>query len=103
MLITCLYVDTLIFTGNYRDMLENLKESMMIEFDMSDLGKMHYFLGIEVVQSTNGIFISQEKYVQEVLCIFKIEKCNSASTPVKFGLKLTKYCEGKKIDRTLYK
>lgn len=31
----------------------------MVEFDMSDLGKMHYFLGIEVVQSNNGIFISQ--------------------------------------------
>ena len=34
----------------------------MLEFDMSDLGKMHYLLGIEVIQSTGGIFISQKKY-----------------------------------------
>lgn len=93
MLIICLYVDDLIFTGNDSDMLENFKDSMMVEFDKSDLGKMQYFLGIEVVQSTDEIFI----------CRFKMDKCNSASTPIEFGLKLTKYCEGKKIDSTHHK
>ena len=39
-------------------MFEKLKQSMMLEFDMSDLGMMHYFLGIEVVQSAAGIFIT---------------------------------------------
>jgi hypothetical protein len=58
LLIVCLYVDDLIFTGNDVVMFKELKKSMMIEFEMPDLGMMHYFLGIEVVQSANGIFIS---------------------------------------------
>ncbi|KZV47100.1 retrovirus-related Pol polyprotein from transposon TNT 1-94, partial [Dorcoceras hygrometricum] len=103
MLIVCLYVDDLSFTGNDVSMFEDFKESMMVEFDMSDLGKMHYFLGIEVVQSTGGIFISQKKYIQELLCRFHMEKCNAANTPVELGLKLTRYCEGKKIDSTVFK
>ena len=44
-------------------MFKDFKSSMMIEFEMSDLGLMHYFLGIEVMQTINGIFISQKKYV----------------------------------------
>ena len=47
-------------------MFESFKKSMMDEFEMSDLGMMHYFLGIKVVQSA-GIFIYQKKYVQEIL------------------------------------
>lgn len=47
MLIICLYVDDLLFTGNDDDMFKDFKSSMMIEFEMSDLGLMHYFLGIE--------------------------------------------------------
>ena len=43
-------------------MFKEFKKSMMDEFEMSDLGMMHYFLGIEVVQSNAGIFISQKKY-----------------------------------------
>ncbi|XP_058208312.1 uncharacterized mitochondrial protein AtMg00810-like [Rhododendron vialii] len=84
-------------------MFEKFKESMMAEFEMSDLGMMHYFLGIEVVQLPAGIFISQKKYVQEILDRFQMKNCNSVSTPTKFGLKLTKDHDGKKVDSTLYK
>ena len=59
--------DDLIYTENDSAMFESFKKSMMAEFEMSNLGMMHYFLGIEVVQSTAGIFISQKKYVQEIL------------------------------------
>ena len=48
----------LIFTGNDSVMFEKFKESMMVEVDMSNLGLMHYFFGIEVVQSDAKIFIS---------------------------------------------
>ena len=47
-LIFYLYVDDLIYTGNNAEMMEQFKNSMMSEFDMSGLGLMHYFLGIEV-------------------------------------------------------
>ncbi|XP_057982378.1 uncharacterized mitochondrial protein AtMg00810-like [Malania oleifera] len=75
----------------------------MVEFEMSDLGMMHYFLGIEVVQSANGIFISQKKYVQDILDRFRMKDCNLVSTSTEFGLKLNKDHEGKKVDNTLYK
>ena len=73
MLIVCLYVDDLIFTGNDRSIFSDFKKSMMDEFEMSDLGKMHYFLGFEVVQSDDGIFVSQKKYVREILNRFKMK------------------------------
>ena len=76
---------------------------MMLEFDMSDLGMMHYFLGIEVMQTLAGIFIFQKKYVKEILDMFQMKNCNYVRTPTKFGMKLAKNHEGKKINSTLYK
>lgn len=57
-LVVCLYVDDLIYTDNDRLLYEEFKASMMAEFEMSDLGMLHYFLGLEVVQSSGGTFLS---------------------------------------------
>ncbi|XP_015167594.1 uncharacterized mitochondrial protein AtMg00810-like [Solanum tuberosum] len=103
MLIACLYVDDLIFTGNSSIIFYVFKKCMMNEFEMSDLGKMHYFLGLEVVQSDEGIFVSQKKYVREILNRFEMQNCNPANIPVEFGLKLNKVGSGKKVDSTFYK
>ncbi|KAE8656273.1 hypothetical protein F3Y22_tig00117005pilonHSYRG00292 [Hibiscus syriacus] len=84
-------------------MFESFKKSMMIEFEMSDLGMMHYFLGIEVLQSSAGIFISQKKYVGEILDKFKMKDCNHMNAPSEFGLKLNKDEGGNKVNSTLYK
>lgn len=102
-LIVCLYVDDLIFTGNYEIMFAEFKKSMMLEFDMTDLGKMRYFLGIEVMQRSNGIFINQKKYTQEVLERFSMDKCNPVHNPMVPGFKLTKNGDGVKVDSTFYK
>lgn len=64
---------------------------------------MHYFVRIEVMQSTNGIFVSQKKYVREILDRIQKEDCNPVNTPTVFGLKLDKDHEGNKMDNTLYK
>lgn len=56
-LIVSLYVDDLIFIGNNRSMCDEFKSSMKLDFDMTDLGKMRHFLGIEVIQCEAGIFI----------------------------------------------
>ena len=61
-LIVVLYVDDLIFTGNDNFLIGEFKEAMKNEFEMIDLGLLKYFLGIEVKQMHDGIFISQEKY-----------------------------------------
>ncbi len=101
MLIVCLYVDDLIYTGNNTTMFGSFKKSMMAEFEMSDLGMMHYFLGIEVVRSSSGIFISQKKYVRGILDRFQMKDCNPVNTPSEFGLKLNKDNRGKNVDNTL--
>lgn len=102
-LIVCLYVDDLIYVSNDGVMIANFKKSMMNEFDMTDLGLMRYFLGIEVVQSPVGIFISQKKYVFEILDRFQMKDCNPVLTPTEVGLKLTKHGTEKRVNATLYK
>ena len=62
LLLVCLYVDDLIFTGNDEILFSSFKHSMMKEFDMTDLGRMRYFLGLEMLQRADGIFICQRKY-----------------------------------------
>lgn len=59
-LIVCLYVDDLIFTGNNPKLIFEFREAMISQFEMTDLGLMSYFLGIEVSQLDNRIFISQK-------------------------------------------
>lgn len=76
---------------------------MMTEFDMTDLGKMSYFLGLEVLQRSEGIYVSQWKYAQEVLERFNMNQCNTVHNPIVSGFKMTKD-EGRiEIDSTLYK
>ncbi|KAH9735190.1 hypothetical protein KPL71_017659 [Citrus sinensis] len=103
MLMVCLYVDDLIYTGNDRVMFEKFKKSIMLEFDMTDLGLLHYFLGLEVIQSDAGNFICQKKYVEEILERFQMKNCNSVTTPIEKGLKLVKDPAGRIVDSTLYK
>ncbi|BFG35668.1 hypothetical protein CerSpe_219420 [Prunus speciosa] len=98
-----LYVDDLIYMGSDKAMFDEFKNSMMIEFDISNLGLMHYFLGIEVNQYPAGIFLSQKKYVQEVLDRFHMKDCNPVGTPTSSDLKLAKNLDGRKVDPTLYK
>ncbi|KAA3465092.1 Retrovirus-related Pol polyprotein from transposon TNT 1-94 [Gossypium australe] len=96
MLILSLYVDDFIFTGNDYGMFDDFKKFLTDGFEMIDLEKMHYFLGLEAMQSDME-FLSFKK------CIFKITSCNSTNTSTEFGLKLIKKEDGNKVDSTLYK
>ncbi|KAJ8624181.1 hypothetical protein MRB53_032711 [Persea americana] len=69
---------------------------MMTEFDMTDLGLMRYFLGIEVVQGAAGNFLYQKKYMLEIFDKFEMKGCNSVGTPSSQDLMLTQTCGGKK-------
>jgi hypothetical protein len=91
----------MIYTGNM--MLDAFRSAMKNEFEMTDLGLMKHFLGIEVDQSDHGIFISQQKYVADVLKKLKMEKCNPVDTPITLGTKLSKEYFGSVISSTLYK
>lgn len=102
-LIVSLYVDDLIFTGNNELMFEWFKHSMKSEFDMTDLGKMRYFLGLEVLQRPDGVFISQRKYALEVLRKFEMDESNCVQNPIVPGFKLAKDEGGDYVNKTFYK
>eukprot|EP00253_Pinus_taeda_P031875 PITA_31875 len=76
---------------------------MKEEFEMTDMGLLRYFLGIEVDQNENGIFISQEKYANEVLERFNMQESKAAITPTMMGLKLSEEDNNKDFDPSLYK
>lgn len=80
--IISLYVDDLIVTGNSAEMSKFFKESKKKTCDMSDLGQMRHFLGIEVVQDQQGIFICQHKYARDILERFGMTENNSVGSPI---------------------
>ncbi|GAA0166120.1 transmembrane signal receptor [Lithospermum erythrorhizon] len=102
-MIVSVYVDDFIFTGDDEEMLSDFKSAMMNEFEMTDLGELHHFLGINVQKSKEGIFISQEKYAAELLEKFNMKNSNPVSTPCVTCLKLSKNGEGKLVDQTLFR
>ena len=69
--IVSLYVDNLLVTRDNTRLVEELKQEMKQFFEMTDLGPMTYFLGIEVKQSKNEVFICQKKYAKEILKRFR--------------------------------
>ncbi|KAJ8649369.1 hypothetical protein MRB53_002392 [Persea americana] len=77
---------------NLRTKLEEkkFKESMMQQFEMTDLGRLKYFLGLEISQDESGIFMSQKKYATELLKKFNIRFEDGAKTPMNTGEKLQK-------------
>ncbi|XP_024004079.1 uncharacterized protein LOC112081549 [Eutrema salsugineum] len=81
-MIVSLYVDDIIITGNNTQLIEKFKEDMKLEFEMTDLGLLNYFLGMEVIQDDHGIFLSQEKYACKLLEKFGMKNCKSVSTPL---------------------
>ena len=97
------YVDDLLFTGDEEVMMAEFKESMLREFDMSDLGRMRVFLGIEVLESSDGIYICQRKYALDVLKRFGMENSNAVCSPIVPSFKLHQDEGGVKVDETFYK
>ncbi|CAJ2662180.1 unnamed protein product [Trifolium pratense] len=102
-IVVSLYVDDLIFTGNDEKLFAEFKSSMERNFAMTDLGKMRYFLGVEIKQDGNGIFLYQQKYAVEILQRFGMSDCNSVNNPIVPGSKLQKDETGQASNSTLYK
>lgn len=88
MLLVCLYVDDIIYMGTSSRLVENFKKQMMNRFEMTDLGLLHYFLGLEITQSTRGITLSQNKYANDLLQKFGLANCKQSVTPANSNKKL---------------
>lgn len=89
-LIILLYVDDLLVIENEYNSLGQFKQALKKEFEMTHLGEIKYFLGMEIFQSSAEIFISQKKYAFEVLMKFHMDKCKSIFTPLVVNEKLSK-------------
>jgi hypothetical protein len=75
---------------------------MKNEFEMSLLGELSFFLGLQICQRNQGIFISQTKYIREMLKRFGMEYCKLVTTPMKTSCKLRKDDDSKSIDQRKY-
>ena len=76
------YVDDLLMTGSNESYIASIKKYLKKIFEMTDMGHLHYYLGIEVTQHPKYIFLSQKKYVGELLNKFCMIECNPISTPI---------------------
>ena len=101
MLLVQIYVD-IIFGSTNEDLCKEFSTCMQKEFEMSMMGEMNYFLGLQVKQCKDGIFVNQEKYVKELLKKFDLEGVKSMSTPMSSSLKLDKDDNGKSVDIKKY-
>ena len=84
-----IYVDDLFVSGTNIKIIEKFKEEMASNFDMSDLGKLTYYLGIEVCQHEDGINLSQKRYAVKILEEAGMAECNLVHTPMEAGLKFS--------------
>ena len=82
------YVDDIIVTGDDEEEQQRLAQHLAKEFEIKTLGKLKYFLGIEVAHSRKGIFISQQKYITDLLQETGKTACKPACTPIDPNVKL---------------
>ena len=76
---------------------------MMKEFEMTDIGKMSYYLAIEVKQKEDEIFISLQSYAKKMLNKFKMDRCKPIGTLMECKMKLSKFDEARKLDAIDFK
>ncbi|GJX41732.1 retrovirus-related pol polyprotein from transposon TNT 1-94 [Tanacetum coccineum] len=91
-------------TGTTLKLIEEFKVLMKAEFEMTNMGEMQYFLGVEVIQDEHGIYLSQRKYAREILERFNLWKlANSVKNPIVPRCNLVKDDGSSFVDATLYK
>nr|GFD18041.1 hypothetical protein [Tanacetum cinerariifolium] len=76
---------------------------MKDKFQMSSMGKLTFFLGLQVKQKKDGIFIHQDKYVADILRKFRLSEGKSASTPIDTEKHLLKDSDGEDVDVHTYR
>ncbi|KAI3771166.1 hypothetical protein L6452_02325 [Arctium lappa] len=98
-----IYVDDIIFGATNKSLCNWFSDLMTSRFQMSMMGEINFFLGLQVKQLTDGIFINQSKYVFDILKKFKMDKSTSIGTPMAHGAKLGLDPDGKVVDQMTYK
>nr|GFC01431.1 retrotransposon protein, putative, unclassified [Tanacetum cinerariifolium] len=102
-LLVHVYVNDIIFGSTNKDLCKAFKKLMKDKFQMSSIGELTFFLGLQVKQKQDGIFISQYKYVAEILRKFGLTDRKSASTPIDTEKPLLKDLDGEDVDVHRYR
>ncbi|GJY48761.1 putative ribonuclease H-like domain-containing protein [Tanacetum coccineum] len=97
------YVDDIIFGSTKKSWCDEFEALMKSRFQMSSMGELTFFLGLQVKQKEDGIFISQDKYVAEILKKFDFVSVKTASTPIETQKPLVKDEEASDVDVHLYR
>ncbi|GKD88226.1 putative ribonuclease H-like domain-containing protein, partial [Tanacetum coccineum] len=102
-LIVQVYVDDIIFGSTKKKLCTEFEKMMHKKFQMSSMGELTFFLGLQVKQKEDGIFISQDKYVTEILKKFGFSDVKTANTPMETHKPLLKDADGEDVDEHMYR
>ncbi|GJT13617.1 retrovirus-related pol polyprotein from transposon TNT 1-94, partial [Tanacetum coccineum] len=102
LLLVQIYVDDIIFAASTPELCDLFAKIMCSKFKMSMMGKISFFLGLQISQSPKGIFINQSKYALESLKKYGFESCDPVDTPMVEKSKLDEDKEGKAVDPSHY-
>ncbi|GKA07659.1 retrovirus-related pol polyprotein from transposon TNT 1-94 [Tanacetum coccineum] len=102
LLLVQIYVDDIIFAASTPELCDLFAKIMCSKFKMSMMGKISFFLGLQISQSPRGIFINQSKYALESLKKYGFESCDPVDTPMVEKSKLDEDKEGKAVDPSHY-
>ena len=103
LLVVQIYVDDIIFGATNESLCQDFAKLMQGEFEMSMMGELNFFLGLQIRQTKEGIFINQTKYTREILKKFGMENTKPLGTPMSSTCRLDKDESGKSIDQKLYR
>ncbi|GKD68073.1 retrovirus-related pol polyprotein from transposon TNT 1-94 [Tanacetum coccineum] len=101
-IIVQIYVDNIIFGSTCQELCEDFSKIMHDEFEMSMMGKLNFFLGLQIKQLEDGIFFNQSKYIKEMLNKFGIIDSKLVKIPMSSKTKLTRDEDGESVDNTKY-
>ncbi|GJY57792.1 retrovirus-related pol polyprotein from transposon TNT 1-94 [Tanacetum coccineum] len=102
LIIVQIYVDDIIFGLTCQDMCDEFAKIMHDEFEMSMMGELNFFFGLQIKQMEDGIFFNQSKYIKEMLKKFGLEDSKLMKTPMSSDTKLMKDEECESVDSTKY-
>ncbi|GJW20289.1 ribonuclease H-like domain-containing protein [Tanacetum coccineum] len=102
-LLVQVYVDDIIFGSTKKELCTAFEKLMHEKFQMSSMGELTFFLGLQVKQKKDGIFISQDKYVAKILKKFGFTDVKTASTPMETQKPLLKDEDGEEVDVHMYR
>ncbi|XP_058732873.1 uncharacterized mitochondrial protein AtMg00810-like [Vicia villosa] len=102
-MISQIYVDDIVFDGMSYMMVKHFVNQMQTKFEMSMVEELTYFLGLQVKQMEDSIFLSQSKYAKNIVNKFGMDNASHKRTPTPTHLKLSKDEGGTSVDQSLYR